>query len=202
MPSGIRNPNLRVTTGFLDNVSDDFPGGGSASPGFSPGQLGARVTLGSGFPTDAVGVKFSSTFKTPLTTIPKGTFQYVQSLSGDSTSPAQGLLAFWSDRANYIVSTLDTNAQDVAGVYLGALGKGKFGFIQAREDGGVGYVKVGAAVTAVVQHFAYPASDGTATAQDVAAPSGTQASNALGVYLSAKDVATSLALVQFKGQMS
>lgn len=202
MPSGIRNPNMRITTGFLDNVSDDFPGGGSASPGFAAGQLGSRVTLGSGYPTDAVGVKFSSTFKTPLTTIPKGTFQYIQSLSGDSTAPAQGLIAFWSDRANYIVSTLDTNAADVAGVYLGALGKGKFGFIQCREDGGVGYVKVGAAVTATVQHFAFAAADGTATANDSAAPSGTQAENTIGLYLSAKDVATSLALVQFKGQMS
>ena len=202
MPSGIRNPNLRVTTGFLDNVSDDFPGGGTSSPGFSAGQLGARVTLGSGFPTDAVGVKFSSSFKTPLTTIPKGTFQYVQSLSGDSLAPAQGLIAFWSDRANYIVSTLDTNAADVAGVYLGALGKGKFGFIQCREDGGVGYVKVGAAVTPAAQDFAYPAADATATANKVTAPSGTQAENTIGLYLSAKDAATSLALVQFKGQMS
>ncbi len=58
MPSGYLNPNIRVTTGFLDTVDDEQKGGGSSSPGFAPGQLGAKVALGAGYPTDNVGVIF------------------------------------------------------------------------------------------------------------------------------------------------
>ena len=199
MPSGLRNPNIRVTTGFLDTVDDDFSGGGSASPGFAPGQRGGKVSLGSGFPTDAVGVKFSSAFKTPLTTIPRGSFQYVETLSTDSLQPAQGLIAFWHDRANYIVKTSDTNLKDRMGVYLGAPTKGNLCFVQCFDEGGIGYVKAGAAVTPAAQDKVYPAADATATFAAAATPSDANSEAEFGLALSAKDAATALTLVQFLG---
>jgi hypothetical protein len=199
MPSGYLNPNARVTSGFLDTVNDSFPGGGSTSPGQAPGQRGSKVGLGAGFPTDNVGVRFSSAFKTPLTTIPRGIFQYVESLSTDSLQPAQGLIAFWSDRANYIVTTSDTNLKSRAGVYLGAPTKGNLCFIQCFDEGGIGYVKAGAAVTATAQDKVYPAADGTATFASAATPSDANSEAQFGIALSAKDAATALTLVQFSG---
>jgi len=199
MPSGYLNPNVRVTTGFLDTVSDQYPGGGSASPGFTPGQRGAKVGLGAGYPTDNVGVRFSSSFKTPLTTIPRGIFQYVQTLSTDSVAPAQGLIAFWLSRAQYIVTTSDTNLKSRAGVYLGAPHVGRHCFIQCFDEGGIGYVKAGAAVTPAAQEKVYPAADGTATFASAATPSDANSEAEFGLALSGKDAATSLTLVQFLG---
>jgi hypothetical protein len=199
MPSGVFNPNVRVTSGFLDTANDSFPGGGSASPGYAPGQRGAKVGLGAGYPSDNVGVRFSSTFKTPLTTIPRGIFQYVESLSTDSVVPAQGLIAFWQDRANYIVTTSDTNLKSRAGVYLGAPTRGNLCFIQCFDEGGIGYVKAGAAATPAAQDKVYPAADGTATFLAAATPSDANNEAEFGLALSDKDAATSLTLIQFLG---
>src|SRR4030095_1307153 len=199
MPTNFLNQNIRVTSGFLDTVNDSFPGGGSASPGQAPGCKGGKVSLGAGFPTDNVGVRFSSTFKTPLTTIPRGIFQYVETLSTDSLSPAQGLIAFWHDRANYIVKTSDTNIKDRMGVYLGAPTKGNLCFVQCFDEGGVGYVKAGAAVTVAAQEKVYAAGDATATFSSAATPSDANSEAEFGLALSAKDAATALTLIQFLG---
>lgn len=127
MPTNVRSQGVRVSTGYVDTVADDFPGGGSNSPGFAPGQLGTKATLDS----DAGDISLS-------TNRYEGTVQYVKTLSTDTTLPALGLCAFWADRANYIVSTDGTTygLEAFAGIYLGALPVGKFGFIKIREGGG------------------------------------------------------------------
>ena len=129
MPTGRDNQAVRISTGYLDTVNDDFPGGGATSPGFAPGQKGAKVILGADGP---INISNSNNRY-------EGAYQYVQTLSTDTTLPVLGLLAFWSDRANYIVSTAvaTTGVENFAGVYLGAYPQpGKFGFIKIPEGGG------------------------------------------------------------------
>lgn len=128
MPTGDNSQAVRVN-GYLDTANDDYPGGGSSAPGFAPSQIGAKVTLG----RDSV-MNLSLT-ENRL----EGTFQYVRSLSTDTQAPLLGTLAFWSDRADYVVSTAVTSAtvENFAGVYLGAYPNGgKYGFIKIPEDGG------------------------------------------------------------------
>lgn len=134
MPTNYGSQNVRVSTGLLNTVEDDFPGGGSLAPGFAPGQLGMRCLLG------AQEVKYSPAVGTLL----EGTYQYVWTFSGDTVSPARGLLAFWRDRDTYLVTTSDALGAELAGVYISALHKGKFGFIQAIQ-GGRGYVQTSTA---------------------------------------------------------
>jgi hypothetical protein len=129
MPTNPPSPAVRVSTGFLDTVNDDFPGGGSSAPGFAYGQRGAKVSIGIDGP---VSISNSSNRY-------EGSYQYVQTLSTDSVAPLLGTLAFWSDRANYVVSTAVSTAgvENLAGIFLGGLpAGGKWGFIKIPEGGG------------------------------------------------------------------
>jgi len=129
MPTNPPSPAVRVSTGLFDTVNDDNPGGGSSAPGFAPGQKGACVTVDANGP---INVSLS-------TNRYEGEFQYVQTLSTDTTLPVLGTLAFWSDRANYIVSTAVSTAgvENVAGVFLGQYPQpGKYGFIKTIKGGG------------------------------------------------------------------
>lgn len=128
MPTDTRSQGARVPTGFLDTVSDDFPGGGSSAPGAAPGQLGVKITLGA----NPVNISDSNNRY-------EGTVQYVQTLSTDTQAPLQGLCCFWSDRANYIVSTnvSSVGVENFAGVFLSTNPRpGKFGYIKIPEGGG------------------------------------------------------------------
>lgn len=128
MPTGRDSQAVRVSTGYLDTVSDDFPGGGSSAPGFAPGQLGAKVILGADGPVN---------ISNPNNRY-EGMCQYVRTLSTDTTLPLLGTLAFWSDRANYVVSTAVSTAgvENFAGIYLGSATPGKYIFIKVPEGGG------------------------------------------------------------------
>jgi|SRR5262245_1562243 len=129
MPTGDRSQAVRVSTGYIDTVNDDFPGGGSSAPGFAPHQLGTKVTLGLDGPVNISNENNRY----------EGTAQYVRTLSTDVTVPILGTLAFWSDRANYVVTTNATTAgvENFAGVFLGAFpAGGKYGFIKIPEGGG------------------------------------------------------------------
>jgi hypothetical protein len=69
----------------------------------------------------------------------EGTFQYVRTLSTNTTLPLLGTLAFWSDRANGVVSTdvATTGVENFAGVFLGNYPAiGKYGYIKIPEGGG------------------------------------------------------------------
>jgi hypothetical protein len=125
MPTNYGSQNVRVVTGLLNTVNDDYPGGGSQSPGFAPAQLGQRVILG------VNEVRSSHAIGDLL----EGTYQYVQTFSSDTVAPARGLLAFWRDRTNYIVTTSDATGTELAGVFINAITRGKFGFIQAIQGG-------------------------------------------------------------------
>lgn len=126
MPTDIRSQGIRVSTGYVDTVNDDFPGGGTSSPGFAPGQVGAKATL------DANSGDISLS-----TNRYGGTVQYVQTLSTDTTAPALGYSAFWSDRTNGIVTTNGTTAgiENWCGIFLGNVTPGKYCFIKIPDGG-------------------------------------------------------------------
>lgn len=122
------NQGIRVTSGQFDTTNDDYPGGGT-SPGIAPAQKGYKVSLGA-----------DTTLNLALTEnrLP-GTFQYVQTLSTDTTLPVLGTLAFWADRVGAIVSTAVATygVENFAGVFLGQYPQpGKWGFIKTPEGGG------------------------------------------------------------------
>lgn len=129
MPTDDRSQGQRVSAGMLDLVNDDFPGGGSSAPGFAPGQIMSKVTLGNDGP---ININLS-------TNRYEGTAQYVRTLSTDVQVPILGTLAFWSDRANGVVTTAvsSTTVENFAGVFLGAYpAAGKYGYIKIPEGGG------------------------------------------------------------------
>jgi hypothetical protein len=153
MPTNYGSQNVRVVTGLLNTVNDDYPGGGSQSPGFAPAQLGQRVILG------VNEVRSSHAIGDLL----EGTYQYVQTFSSDTLAPARGLLAFWRDRANYIVTTSDATGTELAGIFLSAITRGKFGFIQAIQ-GGRGVVQTSTAGGALGDVICVNPAAGTAIA--------------------------------------
>lgn len=189
MPTNWRSQPIRVTTGFFDTVNDEFCGGGStANTALAPGQLGARVTIGLNAP---VNISLAVNRY-------EGTFQYVRTLSTDTVLPALGLLAFWSDRTNYIVTTLDTYSDQVAGVFLNSITKGNYGFIKTLE-GGRTLVNFGAN-TPAAEEWVYAATDGTATANRNTAGTDTKL-RAIGTAIAAKSYYAN-AVVALKGQQS
>lgn len=127
MPTNYGSQNVRVSTGLMNTVDDEFCGGGSLAPGFASGQLGMKVMLGTN------EIKFSAA----VGTLRAGTYQYVQTFSGDLVLPARGLLAFWRDRINYLVTTSDAVGTAVAGVFINPITRGRYGFIQALQGGSV-----------------------------------------------------------------
>jgi hypothetical protein len=68
---------------------------------------------------------------TDIGTCYDGEYQYVQTKAASVAAPALGLVAFWTDQENYIV-TPDAPASSgcIAGVYLSAPTKGYFCVIQ------------------------------------------------------------------------
>ncbi len=189
MPTNWRSQPIRVTTGYFDTVDDEFCGGGATfNTSLAPGQLGARVTIGLNAP---VNVSLSVNRY-------EGTFQYVKTLSTDTVRPALGLLAFWSDRSTYLVTTSDTNADQIAGVFLNSITRGNYGFIKALE-GGRTLVNFGAN-TPAAEEVAYAAADGTATANRTAATTDIKF-RMIGTALAAKSYYAN-AVVALKGQQS
>src|SRR3972149_329736 len=202
MPTNVRIQNLRVTTGFLDTVADDLPGGsvGQLLTGLvaqAQGQLGGKVTLGSG------EVKLSSSYRNLDNIVVKGTFQYIQTLSTDTVVPAQGLIAFWHNKDNYIVTTSDTVPQQRAGVFLGQLPRGKYGFIQTFDDG-KGLVRGADASVFAADELVFPISNGSAVADRVTVAGATapQAITSFGIAEGAKNATTGYLPVAFGSQIS
>jgi len=129
-----------VTTGFLDTVNDSSP--------FSVQSLTAGVPS---LYTQGVGViiELDNRQALMLSSVPAtfalygGLYQYVQFKSGSTSSNAKGQLVFWdtlanSGQNNYVVTpdATSTNITQVAGITLGAVSKGNYGWIQI--PGGVG----------------------------------------------------------------
>lgn len=113
--SGRVSQAVRISTGLLNTVLDDFPGGGSSSPGLAVGQLGDKITLST---ADAL----AHSDVTNTATLYEGTYQYVQAKSALTIAAIRGMLVFWSDRANYIVDTVDAPRAELAGIVISGTG--------------------------------------------------------------------------------
>jgi len=59
-------------------------------------------------------------------------YQLVQVYASSTVAPADGLVAFWQDKDNYVVSATlaDSHFNKVAGLFIGGITAGYYGFIQ------------------------------------------------------------------------
>ena len=121
---------IRITTGFLNTV-DDVVAGGPVASGTGDqqyqGQLGKTLEL------NAVDAARRS--DTSVATLFGGIYQYVRTKAGSTIAPARGLVASrdvaTAGFTDYVVTPdLPTGNAFAAGIYLSALTKGQFGFIQ------------------------------------------------------------------------
>ncbi len=128
MPARWEQPFARETTGLLNTVNDTVAGGESSISGAAR----YAAIVGQRIYQDHLSARYSTT--APQLSLYGGGFQYVQSKTGSTAAPAVGVPAFWSDFENYIVTpdTTTTNVAKFAGVYLNAISKGNWGFIQIK----------------------------------------------------------------------
>lgn len=128
---------IRVTTGQLNTVNDTvIGGGGTGASGNSKyaGQLGKHLFVGS----DQIAMLMD----TSVSTLYGGRFRYVRMRAEDDDSPVitPGKIVFWDttvtnwQRAYQV--TRDTNLSSsanaimIAGIYIGGIEPGNYGFIQ------------------------------------------------------------------------
>lgn len=59
-------------------------------------------------------------------------YQLVKVYASSTVAPADGLVAFWQDKDNYVVSATigDSHYNKVAGLFIGAITAGYYGFVQ------------------------------------------------------------------------
>ncbi len=127
---------IRISTGRLNTVNDSVIGGQSGISGESKfkGQLGKVL----GFTPDQIAPMYDSS----VGTLYGGRFRYVRMRSADDDSPVltPGKIVFWNTTLTnwwtlYEVtrdenlSTSD-NGVAIAGIYLGGIEPGNYGFIQ------------------------------------------------------------------------
>ncbi len=131
------SPIIRVTTGRLNTVNDDVIGGAQSIGGRSrfAGMLGKHLWL--------APEQIDNMYDSSVGTLYGGRFRYVRLRAGDATSPSLsvGQILFWDTtltnwQTRYQVtrdadlSSPTLNAIFIAGIYLGTLAAGNYGFIQ------------------------------------------------------------------------
>ena len=135
MPNSIQQAPFKSTYTALNDVNDPYPF--QTSPTASGALNSYIAALGSRIWLD--GSTSGVRYDTAVGTLYGGEFQYVQSFLTSTASPAVGTPAVWAwDQANgcfesYIVSPDAGSAVRVgrfAGVYINALTKGNYGWIQ------------------------------------------------------------------------
>jgi hypothetical protein len=132
-----------LSSPYLDLINDAFIGSGVGTGiGTQPyaGQLGAFMEL-----TEAQAANMGS-----VLTLHSGIYQYVQFKAGSTAANAKGQIVFYAnatDRAAYTVTPDVTAATQgmIAGITLGTITKGNYGYIQV---GGVANVLFKTGLTA------------------------------------------------------
>ena len=139
MPSNIVSQIDRIVA-RLNNANDPLPaqsvssGTGAAQYG---GQVGSRVALD---PT-SMGVL---PLQAAGTTLFGGIYQYVKTASGSTANPATGTICFWDLSVAESVYQVTADAKPttaiptlIAGIFLNAITKGNYGWIQIAGRAGV-----------------------------------------------------------------
>src|SRR5215831_9747496 len=138
--AGVLDPgDHRLVARFLNDVNDA-----------GPGNIGKRLIC-----TFAIANKLTDLVVGQLY---EGIYQYVQTFATSVNTPARGQLCYWRDYENYIVTPDPSptsnfggdNTGLFAGVYLNALTKGNYGFIQIAGKASVQF-KVSITKTPAVQ---------------------------------------------------
>ena len=143
MPYNIRNQTAYISTGDPETVNDPRP--------YAPGMLGARVTIKQptvGTPI-STGVGEQYRFKT---------FQYVQTDSTMTVAPFKGAVAWWSNKASYLVTTTVTT-----------LGRGRIAGVFENDDTGR-YAPGGLASPITLGNFCFIQTQGPGLVKFVDAP--------------------------------
>lgn len=96
----------------------------------APGLLGARFTVLSPVQQPSTGATTPARSKR---------YQLVRTDSTMTVSPFPGAVAYWADKTQYLVTTVNTNLNMVAGRFGGNVTKGNYTCVQI---GGAGLVKV------------------------------------------------------------
>jgi hypothetical protein len=123
MPSNIRQQGTWTGVGDPEKYASDSL--------YAPGLLGSRVTVVQ--PTASAAGHEEGRAKT---------YQLVRSDSTMSTNPFKGAVAWWSNRAQYLVTTAATNRNAVAGVFQNdeadyPIDPGQYCFVQVEGPGSV-----------------------------------------------------------------
>lgn len=200
MPAGLVNQIERMVSSQLNLANDVLPGQSVAS-GTGQAQYGGvrgnRIALG----PDEIR------FNAATGTLFGGIYQYVQTNAGSAASPARGAIAFRD--LSVAENTFTVNADPkpsaavptlVAGIFLNAITKGNFGWIQL---GGRASVLFGAAFTGVaaagVNVFASASTAGSADLGVAAAYTVASLQNAIAGNLGIAEttpVASTISVVQ------
>jgi len=127
MPSGLENKTQYVVTAKLNTVNDATAGGGTATiTGASrcPGALGSRIVLDVDNPTF---------YDSTIGTLYPGSYQRVHLVSTSTQAAARGRIAYWVDPTSSTVPfdvTGDATDGNQAGIFINAIDKGNYGYIQ------------------------------------------------------------------------
>lgn len=118
---------LTLIDGYVNTVADTYPGGGNASPGLIPGQLGKIQHFDKlDLPVRAASGDVACY---------EGEYQYVLTRAAGTITPIAGMPAFWYDKDNYIVTAdLPTDPADIAGVFVSTQAKGLHTLIKRSGD--------------------------------------------------------------------
>jgi hypothetical protein len=134
---------------------------------YAPGLLGARFTV-TGPASRAQGAPPPTTTR----------HQLVKSDSTMTVGPYPGATAYWADRTNYLVTTVNTNLNAVAGIFNCLVDKGNYCCVQFD---GPGYTKVLDADMATLVPGDYVIGSGTAGKATRSAAGSAPASQPLGI---------------------
>jgi hypothetical protein len=130
------SPIIRISTGFLNTVSETIIGGQATLGSRSRygGQLGKSVFVSAD--------QIAALTNTTIGTLYGGAYQYVRRRATDDASPAlgPGKIAFWdttlTNWQNFFQVTTDENLSSsanaimIAGIFINNIAPGSYGFIQ------------------------------------------------------------------------
>ncbi len=149
--SAWESPIIRISTGFLNTVNETVIANQAGIAGFSKfaGQLGKTLWVDSS--------QIAALFNSAIGTLYAGRYRYVRRRAADDNSPALGVgkIVFWDSTvtgglANYQITSDENlsstaNAVLMAGIAIGDIDPGSYGFIQ---DMGLVNVKFRSVLTA------------------------------------------------------
>lgn len=121
MPNDARNQPVFLQSGDPESESN--------ATLYAPGQLGVRFTVKQ--PTSSTPGVESGRDKT---------YQVVRTDSTMTVSPYRGAVAWWADKAKYLVTTAATNRNSIAGVFQNAPVLGHYTTVQVQGPGEVKFI--------------------------------------------------------------